>query len=412
MGSSRVLLKKTPQNFTLNEPPQRHGPVAGDPGLPPQRHGPVAGDDTARELEAVCSLVAGATELDLHRKPGAQLAERIRAALGLEAAAIFDADLDEIYPAGEWWPGFENQLRNICIFSTVRDEEETGLRQRVLRIRNLPIGALLLRGEASAAAVNAVASLVAVTFDRYHSLANETRIESARRTEQLRTTVLDNLAHAYKTPLTAIRAASTGLAEIGEMTPAQSSLLALVDEQTTLLNDLTTRLLQTARLEAHEIALHLEPVGVLALMEEVVAGLREPLEGMPVTMTVPREDLALRGDRSLLRAMLTQFVDNAAKYAHAGSPVTLAASEEAGAVVLSVHNFGPAIPAAEQEHVFDRYFRATGASRMATGTGIGLSIARRAAQAHGGDVWVTSDEERGTTFFASLPFEAQELQAS
>jgi len=114
MGSSRVLLKKTPQNSTLDELPQRHGPAAGG--------------STARELEAVCSLVAGATELDLHRKPGAQLAERIRAALGLEAAAIFDADLDEVYPAGEWWPGFENQLRNICIFSTVRDEEETGLR--------------------------------------------------------------------------------------------------------------------------------------------------------------------------------------------------------------------------------------------------------------------------------------------
>jgi two-component system sensor histidine kinase KdpD len=399
MGSSRVLHKKTPQSSTLDAPPLRRSPATEGP-------------DTTRELEAVCSLVANATELDLHRKPGAQLAELVRTTLRLEAAAIFDADLDEIYPAGEWWPGFENQLRNICIFSTVRDEEETGLRQRVLRIRHLPIGALLLRGEISTPAVDAVASLVAITFDRYHSLANETRIESARRTEQLRTTVLDNLAHAYKTPLTAIRAASTGLAEIGPLTAAQSSLLALVEEQTTLLNDLTTRLLQTARLEAHEIALHAEPVSVLALMEEAVAGLHEALAGMPVKIAVPREDLSLHGDRSLLRAMLTQFVDNAAKYAHAGSPVTLEAREQAGAVVLSVHNFGPAIPAAEQEHVFDRYFRATGASRLATGTGIGLSIARRAAQAHGGDVWVTSDEDRGTTFFASLPFETQELQAS
>ncbi len=385
MGSSRVLLKKTAQNSTL---------------------------DTLRELDAVCSLVSSATELDLHRKPGPQLAELIRTTFALEAAAIFDADLDEIYPAGEWWPGFENQLRNICIFSTVRDEEDTGLRQRVLRIRNLPIGALLLRGEASRATVDAIASLVAITFDRYHSLANETRIESARRTEQLRTTVLDNLAHAYKTPLTAIRAASTGLAETGQFSPAQSSLLALIEEQTALLNDLTTRLLQTAKLEAHEIALHSEPVAVLALVEETVASLREQLAGMPVKITVPRDDLTLYGDRSLLRAMLTQFVDNAAKYAHSGSPVTIAAGEQAGAIVLSVHNFGPAIPAAEQELVFDRYFRATGASRLATGTGVGLSIARRAAQAHGGDVWVTSDEDRGTTFFASLPFEAQELQAS
>lgn len=385
MGSSRVLLKKTAQKST---------------------------HDKSWELDAVCSLISSATQLDLHRKPGPQLAELVRSIFGLEAAAILDADLDEVYPAGEWWPGFENQLRNVYIFETVRDEHETGLRQRVLRIGDLPIGAMLLRGEVGTATVDAIAALMAITFDRYHSLANETRIESSRRTEQLRTTVLDNLAHAYKTPLTAIRAASTGLTEIGQLSPAQSSLLALIEEQTALLNDLTTQLLQTAKLDAQDIALHSGPIMVLTLIEEVVAGVREQLADMTVKVAVARENLSLSGDRGLLRAMLTQFVDNAAKYAHAGSPVTIGAREESGAVVLSVHNFGPVIPAAELERVFDRYFRATGASRLAPGTGIGLSIARRAAQAHGGDVWVTSDEDRGTTFFASLPAQAQELYAS
>ena len=366
----------------------------------------------SHELTALSHLIASTTQLDLHRKPGAQLAERIRVALRLEAVAIFDADLDETYQAGTWWPAVENQIRNVYVFETMRDEPVTGQRQRVLRIGGLPIGSLLLRGEASSSTADAVAALVAITFDRYHSFANETRIESARRAEQLRTTVLDHLAHAYKTPLTAIRAASSGLAETGNFTPAQSSLLALIDEQTQLLDQLTTQLLQTSRLEAHDLALHAERISALALIEEAIAEAREQLTGMRVSISVTPEDLVLCGDRSLLRAMLTQFVDNAGKYGQAGTVVTISALRRAGALLFSVHNFGPAIPAEEQEHIFERYFRASGTSMRASGTGVGLSIARHAAQAHGGDVWVTSDAELGTTFYASVPAETEELCTS
>lgn len=362
----------------------------------------------SHELNALCQLISGTTQLDLHRKPGPQLAERIRVALKLEAVAIFDADREEIYQAGSWWLGVENQIRNVYIFETARDDRFTGQRRRVLRIGGLPIGALLLRGEASAEAVDAVASLVAITFDRYHSMANEMRIESARRVEQLRTTVLDHLAHAYKTPLTAIRAASSGLAELGNFTPAQDTLLSLIDEQTQLLDQLTTRLLQTARLEADDLTPALERISISRLIEEAVAEVREHLNAMQVRIAVDPEDLSLCGDRSLLRSMLTQFIDNAGKYAYGDTTVTISASRKDGTVVMSVHNFGPVIPTAEQEHIFDRYFRASGASKAASGTGIGLSIARRAAQAHGGDVWVTSNAEQGTTFYASLPPEFKE----
>ena len=366
----------------------------------------------SHELDALSHLIVSTTQLDLHRKPGAQLAERIRVALRLEAVAIFDADLEETYQAGIWWPAVENQLRNVYIFETVREDTGTGLRQHVLRIGGLPIGSLLLRGQVSASSVSAVAALVAITFDRYHSFANETRTESARRAEQLRTTVLDHLAHAYKTPLTAIRAASSGLAETASFTPSQSTLLSVIEEQTQHLDRLTTQLLQTARLEAHDLALHSERISVLSLLEEAVAAARDRLDGLRVSISVTPEDLRLCGDRSLLGAMLTQFVDNAGKYGQAGTTVTISAQKRENTVVFSVHNLGPAIPANEQEHIFERYFRASGASRLASGTGIGLSIARQAAHAHGGDVWVTSNAEHGTTFYASVPVENQEFCAS
>ena len=385
-----------------------HGPARNFPAKGIVNYLP--GDN--REVEALSQLIASTTQLDLHRKPGAQLAEKIRATLKLEAVAVFDADLQETYQAGTWWPDIENNIRNTCIFETVRDDPSTGLLQRVLRIGGLPIGALLLRGEASSAVVDSVAGLVAITFDRYHSFANETRTEGARRVEQLRTTVLDYLAHAYKTPLTAIRAASSGLVETGSYTPSQVELLSIIEEQTELLDQLTTRLLQTARLEAHDLSVTAERVTVTSLIDEAVAEARQRLTAMHVEVSVEQEDLTIYGDRSLLRALLTQFVDNAGKYGNLGSTITIKAVSRPGAVLLSVHNFGPPISIWDQEHLFERFFRASGASHLASGTGIGLSIARRSAQAHGGDVWVTSNADDGTTFYASIPVEPQELSAS
>lgn len=364
--------------------------------------------DGSHELDALSHLIVSTTQLDLHRKPGAQLAERIRVALRLEAVAIYDADLQETYQAGTWWPDVENQIRNVCIFETVRDTPSTGLRQRVLRIGGLSIGSLLLRGEASSSSADAVAALVAITFDRYHSFANETRIESARRAEQLRTTVLDYLAHAYKTPLTAIRAASSGLAETGSYSSAQEALLSIIDEQTQHLDRLTTRLLQTARLEAKDLALHADRVSVLSLIEESIADAAEHLGSMSLSISVTPEDLTLYGDRSLLRALITQFVDNAGKYGQVKTTITIKAVQRSNAVLITVHNFGPPIRAEEQEHIFEQFFRASGSTQRVAGTGVGLSIARRAAQAHGGDVWVTSSAEEGTTFYASIPVGAQE----
>lgn len=342
------------------------------------------------------------TQLNLHREPGQQIAALIQSTFTMDAVALFDADLQTIYQAGDWFAGMENVVRNIYFFESVADDPETGLVRRVLRIGNLAVGALLMRGEICPHVSTAIACLVAITFDRYHSHANVSRTESARQTEQMRTTVLDSLAHAYKTPLTAIRAASTGLNEMGNLTPAQSELVQLIDEQSGALNELTTRLLKTARLEAHDLTLRKETVAVAPLIEDVVATFRAELANTPVNITVPREDISIYCDRDLLAALLTQYIDNAGKYSSAGSPITIQVSERPGEMVFSVHNIGPVIKPADCERIFDRYFRCASSLGKTSGTGIGLSVAKRAAQAHGGDVWLTSDIERGTTFFASL----------
>jgi two-component system, OmpR family, sensor histidine kinase KdpD len=355
------------------------------------------------QMEDLYEFTRRTLQMDLHVEPGPQLAELVHEIFNLEAVAVFDADLHDVYTAGFWNVDPQEMAQNVYYFETADDDPDSGIGRRVVRLGSVPVGSLVVRGDTGPLTNNAIASLIAITFDRYRAFANESRIETERRTEQLRATVLDSLAHAYKTPLTAIRAASTGLGEMGRLSPGQADLVGLIDEQTRLLGDLTNRLLTTARLDAGEVAIHVARVSVGTLLEEVVAALKDRLASMRVAIDIADESLVLSCDQQLMSMLLTQYIDNACKYANFGSTVTIRVLVTATEAIFSVHSFGPVIPMADRERIFDRYYRSSTYADRAPGTGIGLSVARRAAQIHGGYVWVTSDEEEGTTFFAAIP---------
>ena len=347
-------------------------------------------------------------QMNLHLEPGPQLAELVHETFALQAVVLFDADLHQCYQAGIWNVDPQELAQNVYYFETTEDDPVSGLGRRVVRLGTVPVGSLVVRGETTPLINNAIASLIAITFDRYRAFANESRIETERRTEQLRATVLDSLAHAYKTPLTAIRAASTGLGEMGHLSAGQADLVGLIDEQTNLLNELTTRLLTTARLDAgQEVALHALPVGVAALIEEVVASLGDRLASMKVSIQLEDDDLVLSCDRQLMVMLLTQYVDNACKYSLFGTTITIRAVRARAEVIFSVHSYGPVIPMSDRERIFERYYRSSTQANRASGTGIGLSVAKRVAVLHGGYVWVTSEDLEGTTFFAAIPAPVQ-----
>jgi two-component system, OmpR family, sensor histidine kinase KdpD len=356
-----------------------------------------------KQMRDLYELTRRTLEMNLHAEPGPQLAELVHKIFALEGVVIFDADLQQTCRAGHWNQDPQEMAQNVYYFETSDDDPATGLGRRVLRLGAVPIGSMAVRGSTSPLTNDAIASLIATTFDRYRAAANENQIEIERRSEQLRATVLDNLAHAYKTPLTAIRAASTGLSEMGRLSAAQAELVSLIDEQAALLNELTTRLLTTAQLDAGEVTLASAPVGVRSLIEDVVAGLKDRLASMDVAIQLEDEKLELCCDRSLMVALLTQYVDNACKYSSLGTTISIGAARVDAETVFSVHSHGPEIPAADRERIFERYYRSSAVTHRASGTGIGLAVARRAAQMHGGHVWVSSDESRGTTFFAAIP---------
>jgi two-component system sensor histidine kinase KdpD len=359
-----------------------------------------------KSMEKLYAVSRETLKLDLRQPPGPQLAALIRDSFQLECVAIYDEAPGRADGRGS--NDKERELVRVAFLEGI-ERDEPGADQatltslRLLRADHRLTGALYLRGALDPLTADALASLTSIALERCRSFDKESQAEAARQSEQMRTAVLDALAHAFKTPLTAIRTASAGLLEIGHLSEPQLDLATLVEEQAAELNDLTTRLLQTARLDTAGLSVQPEEVVVSGLIKEVLSNQSRKLDQHPVEVSITDRSLATQGDRGLLATIVSQFVDNAAKYSPPGSPIRVAAEGHHSQVVISVHNEGAPIRIEDRERIFERFYRCPETKDVTPGTGIGLSIARKAAEAHHGHVWVISGEGEGNTFFVSLP---------
>jgi two-component system sensor histidine kinase KdpD len=342
--------------------------------------------------------------LNRREPPGAQIASLIQKNFGADGVVIFDPTIPRLYTAGSWTHEDEELARSTYFQNTNSDCQNSSRWQRVLNNGSQPFGALVLSGDhLTSLMIDAIASLVAVAFERARSLEKEMQAEAERQSGQLRTTVLDGLAHAFKTPLTVILASTSGLIETGQLTESQAELIGLIDQHATKLSGLTNHCLQMAKLESAAIKLRPDEVEVSALVEEIAADCRDQLGKHSIRVQLDAGGLTVSGDRPLLAITITELIVNAAKYGSVDSPITISVLEQGSKVVVSVHNEGSVIDASEQRHIFERFYRSPATKHGAPGSGIGLSVARRTAEAHHGSLWVNSDKVTGTTFFLSLP---------
>jgi two-component system sensor histidine kinase KdpD len=355
------------------------------------------------QMKKLYELSRGILLFDLHQPPGEQLVQLIRQIFPVEDVAIFDANLARLDHQGTWSAKQRQMAKAAYVTDKNEDDRESRTTQRVIRIGVVAIGAMAMRGEVDPLIANSIASLAAIALERHRSYEKEARAQNAQQAEQLRVAVLDALAHAFKTPLTVICTASSGLLEMNSLDKTQAELATLINAESINLNQLCTRLLQTAKLEPSSVTLRGEPVVVSRLVDEVVSGLSGTLKGHPIELSVEEQDAPLEGDRELLKMVLTQYLDNAAKYSPPGTPINIGVRESESEILLSVRNRGSIIQMQDRERVFERFYRGTGASKQAPGTGVGLSIVKKAAEAHRAHVWVISAEEQGTTFFLSVP---------
>jgi two-component system sensor histidine kinase KdpD len=251
--------------------------------------------------------------------------------------------------------------------------------------------------------VDAIASLAALSLERAHSFIAERNAEAAKRSEQLRSTVLDGLAHAFKTPLATIQSASSGLLEINRLENAERELVSLIDEEAARLAKLTNQVLQTAKMDEEHLEVDHEMIYLDQLFELLRCEAALTLADHPLRIVDETSGSYVWADARLLQMAVLQVLDNASKYASPASPITISVRSTDTEVVMSVQNEGSFIPPEERLRIFQRFYRSPGSQHKASGTGIGLSVTKRIAEAHRGRVWVESDPEAGTTLFFALP---------
>ena len=243
--------------------------------------------------------------------------------------------------------------------------------------------------------------------------------EALRRSERLKSALLDAVTHDIRTPLTSIKASVTtlldderrradGVHSIKLDADSRRDMLEVIDEESDRLDRFVEGLIELARIEAGEMNLRrrwgaLDDIIATALQRAapLTAGRRVEVEtedGLPVARVDPRA----------VAEVVYALVDNAAKYSPPAAPIRIRARRGAGDMIeVSVEDEGPGVPSELRERVFDKFFRATrdggGAGLRPSGTGMGLAIARGIVEAHGGHIRIEEAEGGGARFVFTLP---------
>jgi two-component system sensor histidine kinase KdpD len=337
--------------------------------------------------------------------PGDLVTSLIQETFELQRVVLFDGVSTNIYESGNSAPA---EIVEKARKAHVRNSDQFDPLEKswfcVLRLGTVPMGALALCGtEMGQLTAAALASLAAIALERARTLKSQYQAEAARQAEQLRTAVLDALAHQFKTPLTVIRTASSGLPAAGSLSQLQTELVSLIDQEARKLNDLASRLLGAPTLESTEFAPQPEPLLFSRLMKAAIQELDQQADRDRFHIAVPSEEAPVFADRELILTALAQLIDNALKYSLPRSPIDVGLLVGETDVVLTVRSQGLVIAAADRDRIFDRFYRAPGAQDCSAGTGLGLSIVKTIAADHHGRVWAQGELDYGSVFSLSLP---------
>jgi len=278
-----------------------------------------------------------------------------------------------------------------------------------------PIGAMARRAEQITAESLSARLPVENPDDELGHLArvfNDTlaRLESSF--ERLRRFTAD-ASHELRTPLTAIRSVGeVGLQQDGDVHHYREIIGSMLEEANRLAL-MVENLLTISRADAGHFQLERSPLRLLDLASEATALLADLADEKNQSLTVEGDHSAtVLADRLILRHAVMNVIDNSVKYSPVGTPIRVRVERTNSQCILDVIDKGPGIPAEDREKIFDRFYRLDKArSREAGGAGLGLSIARWAAEAHGGTLRVLADTTTGSTFRFTLP-SAESVPAS
>jgi two-component system, OmpR family, sensor histidine kinase KdpD len=229
--------------------------------------------------------------------------------------------------------------------------------------------------------------------------------ETARRdmeAEQLRNSLLSSVSHDLRTPLAVITGATSTLLQgrTGINDATRQDLLTTILEEAERLNRLIRNLLDMTRLESGTVKVHKEWLSLEELVGSALSHLDSRLGAREVRVDLPTDLPLVPGDAVLLEQVLINLLENALKYS--SGAIEIRAEAMAGEVLVEVSDRGTGIPVGEEERIFDKFHRSARAGGR-EGVGLGLTICRAIATAHGGKVWACNREGGGASFRFTLP---------
>lgn len=284
-----------------------------------------------------------------------------------------------------------------------------------LRLGNMRLGgmAYVRRLPIPDRTVELWATTVALGLAQVQAQEATTKAAAIRRSEELKSVMIDALAHDLKTPLTSIEAAGDVLSQATRLSARQTSeMVAVIREESRGLRQLVDEAIHLARIDAKRLKLELRHEEPKDLVSAAVHSLgeRSGLERIEVRLAPGLPQVVV--DSELIVQALKQLIDNALKYGPPQSAVLITGKEADGIVTIAVRDSGPGLTELEQSRVFEKFYRGQHDRSAIQGTGMGLAITREILEAHGGSVSVRSYPGQGTEFYITLSAAARALSIS
>lgn len=248
------------------------------------------------------------------------------------------------------------------------------------------------------------ADLIGLAVERADLTREAERIQLQMETERLRSSLLSAVSHDLRTPLSVITGAASTLLEGGETLgpEVRTELLTSVLNDAERLNRLVANLLDMTRLESGALEVHKQWQSLEDVVGAALARLTRPLRDHPLTTRLPPDLPLVAIDELLVQQVLVNLVENAAKYAPAGTPLEIAAGWDLGVIWVEVADRGPGLPPDDLQRVFTKFYRTPDATGR-PGTGLGLAICRGIVELHGGTICAENRAGGGAVFRFTLP---------
>jgi two-component system sensor histidine kinase KdpD len=302
----------------------------------------------------------------------------------------------------------DSQLVEVANSGRVWKDESAAALIVPVRLGGASLGSLGLAGKMALSEVGlqAVAQLIAIAIERARVQEIAARNEATRENEQLKSTLLDALAHEFKTPLTSVKAATTTLLSATTLNVLeQRELISIVNEEADRMTRLVNDSIELARMGTETLALQKELCTPEQIIFSALEELRSLFEGRNVKVAIDSDLPLIMVDRALSELALRQILNNALKYSPADSEIEVEAVKSEGFVTVSVSNRGPGITEVEKKRIFEKFYRGRDVRTRIPGTGMGLNISQQIVEAQGGRIWVQSESQKGVTFFVTFPID-------